>query len=256
MTTGTVYGTYFSPVGTTKKVLSAILNSFPNYSEYALNKELAPTVLNANDVLFVALPVFGGRIPSVTIEHIRKLKGNHTPAVAVVVYGNRAYEDALLELSDLLTEQGFVVIGGAAFVAQHSMAPSIAHSRPNQSDLEKAKVFGDELRDKLSKLDNITSENTVAVSGNRPYRTYNGVPFKPKASKSCIKCGICARACPAGAIPMDNPNKTNNDLCITCMHCTAICPQKARGLGKVKEKMIAANLSKACNGDKEPEWIL
>lgn len=256
MTTGTIYGGYFSPRGTTKKILSAILAGFEGYTDLPLNNELMPTTLNANDVLFIALPVFGGRIPSSTIEHLKKLNGNNTPAVAVVVYGNRAYEDALLELSDILTEGGFIVVAGGAFVAQHSMAPSIANGRPNESDLAKANDFGYAVRNKLVTLNNITAENAVTISGNKPYRTYNGVPFRPHATKACTKCGICAQACPVGAIPKDSPNKTEDNLCITCMHCVEICPQKARGLGKIKEKLVTATLQKACNGDKEPEWVL
>ncbi len=61
-------------------------------------------------------------------------KGNQTPAIAVVTYGNRDYEDALLELQTILEQNGFVVIGAAALIAEHSIVHSVGHDRPDEAD--------------------------------------------------------------------------------------------------------------------------
>ena len=73
----------------------------------------------------------------------------------------------------------------------------------------------------------------LAVPGNFPYVEMGGVPFKPKASKKCIDCGLCAKKCPTGAIPMDNFKITDKDKCITCMRCVEICPTDARDFPEI-----------------------
>ena len=65
-------------------------------------------------------------IPSVVREKIKTLAGEGKKAVTIAVYGNRAYEDALLEMNDILIQGGFTVIASAAFVAQHSIVPEVA----------------------------------------------------------------------------------------------------------------------------------
>lgn len=57
----------------------------------------------------VAAPVFGGRIPSIVAEKLNELEGHGKKAVTLVVYGNRAYEDALLELNNVVEDRGFQV---------------------------------------------------------------------------------------------------------------------------------------------------
>ena len=57
--------------------------------------------------LLVVMPVYGGRLPAIAVQRLREIRGNDSPAIAVVVYGNRAYDDALLELRDVLTANGF-----------------------------------------------------------------------------------------------------------------------------------------------------
>ena len=85
---------------------------------------------------------------------MRRVKGDGTPAVLVVVYGNREFEDALIELRDLMVEQGFRPVAGAAFIGEHSFsndATPIALGRPDAEDLVKARAFGEEVRTTLDR---------------------------------------------------------------------------------------------------------
>lgn len=66
--------------------------------------------------------------------------------MAVVVYGNRDYEDALLELHDILSENGFVVVAAGAFVARHSIFPDVAAGRPDRDDLDRMAEFAERVR--------------------------------------------------------------------------------------------------------------
>ena len=110
--------------------------------------------LPAGEPVLVSMPVYAGRIPSICREMLlAHLKGHGNPAIAVAVYGNRDYDDALVELQDLLEENGFCVIAGAAFVAQHSIFTKVAAGRPDEDDRRRMAEFGAMCREKLSGFD-------------------------------------------------------------------------------------------------------
>ena len=121
------------------------------------------------EMTVVASPVFGGRIPSVVREKIEKFSGTGKKAVTIAVYGNRAYEDALLEMNDILTKCGFTVIASGAFVAQHSMAPEIGAGRPDGEDEKEIHKFAETVK-------NSTAVENVQVPGNRPYKPEMNMP--------------------------------------------------------------------------------
>ena len=82
-----------------------------------------------------------GRIPTQTLISLNQIKANKTPAIVVCVYGNRDYDDALLELKEVVESNGFTVISAGAFVAQHSIFPQVGQNRPDEKDLTKIKEF-------------------------------------------------------------------------------------------------------------------
>lgn len=71
----------------------------------------------------------------------KNLKGSNTLAIIAAVYGNRHYDDALLQMKDILTERGFCVIAAGAFIAEHSVFPSVATRRPDEGDKAAMKKF-------------------------------------------------------------------------------------------------------------------
>ena len=120
---------YFSPCGTTK---TAVCSVAAGLGEMAKEADLTPLSaasteisLDAEDVLLCGVPSFGGRVPLTALERIKNLHGNGTAAVAVVTYGNRAFDDTFAELQDALEAQGFVVVAGGAPVYQTSLFLSL-----------------------------------------------------------------------------------------------------------------------------------
>ena len=216
---------HFSPTGGTKKVADAIAAGFQTgVVELDLTKADATVLLGENDALMAVLPVYAGRVPRISLERLSALQANGQKAVAVVVYGNREFDDALLETKNALEAGGFQVIAAAAFIAEHSIVRSIAAGRPDAEDEKIARQFA---TDVVAKMENPAP---ITVPGNDPYVELKPSAFHPAADETCVKCGVCAEQCPVGAIPLDDPSKTLGDVCINCMRCVQVCPVRSRAL--------------------------
>ena len=242
---------HFSPTGGTKKVADAIAVGLNTpVEDVDLTKEIAVPKLGGNDALMAVLPVYAGRVSQISLERLAALKGNGQKAVAVVVYGNREYDDALLETKDALEANGFRVIAAAAFIAEHSIVRSIAAGRPDAGDEALCRQFA---ADVMAKADDAAP---VQVPGNTPYKALKPSAFHPAAKENCVKCGACAEQCPVGAIGMDDPSQTNHDLCINCMRCVEACPVSSRALPDAFLTMITQMLNQNAAGYKKPAIFL
>lgn len=230
---------YFSPTGGTKKVsdiFAAAVGKEAVWHDLGDKQTLAEEP--QGKLVVVAAPVFAGRIPSVVREKIKTLAGEGKKAVAIAVYGNRAYEDALLEMNDILMQAGFTVIAAAAFVAQHSIVPEFGAGRPDAEDIKEIRIFAETVKSS-------TSAENVHVLGNRPYKPGMNVPAAPLSLPTCTACGACAKSCPADAISNeDGKMVTDAAKCILCMACIHACPLQARilppPLQQKTDNMLAA----------------
>ncbi|MBE6418431.1 MAG: 4Fe-4S dicluster domain-containing protein [Akkermansiaceae bacterium] len=246
MNTITLTQAVFSPTGGTQRVADAIVPAM-QVNKIDLCTEVEPLPLLTP--LMAVLPVYGGRLPAVAVERLRKISGQGQPAVAVVVYGNRAYEDALLELKDVLTDCGFVVVAAAAFIAEHSIVRSIAAGRPNAEDVAAAADFGKAVAAKIAAGD----KSPVTVPGNYPYKDLPQMPVVPLTLESCRGCGRCARLCPVGAIPAHAPHTTDASKCILCMRCVAVCFRRSRLLPAQVLDVFTQRLNAVAAEPKQPE---
>lgn len=244
----------FSPTGTTEKIGRAIAQATGLPVQIIdLCRESPHVTIPADALLIAAMPVYGGRLPGAAAQRLAGLRGAGGPAVAVAVYGNRAYEDALFELRDVLRGDGFVTAAAGAFVAEHSIIRTIAAGRPDAKDLAVAAGFG---RDAARKLADASALTEISVPGSEAYRERKpGRGAAPLTSDACTACGRCAAVCPMGAIPRKNPD-TTTDACIGCMRCVSVCPEHARSLPPAALDRIAGFLAQTASTPRQPELFL
>lgn len=258
---GKVSLVYFSTTNVTKKYVEAMGRAAGKPTktyDFTLPAkripEKAPS-FTSEDLVIIGIPVYGGRVPTICLEYLEALKGENTPVVLVATYGNRAYEDALVELEDLMTDRGFVVVGGAAVVGRHSFSDEIAGNRPDENDLEGAKEFIKLVIDK----DGLPMPKGV-IPGNRPYKEKGGAnTLMPVTSDACINCKACAMRCPNGVISMENPKERVKDAsaCLRCHRCVVFCPKHAISFeGENYEKMVAGCIARFGKPDRENEYFM
>jgi len=254
---------YFSPTKTTQKILEGIAQG----TEVGKVEHLDLTPPEAktlgldemqDELVLLGVPVYGGRVPLEAVPKLQRLKANRIPAVIIVVYGNREFEDALLELKDLAQESGFVPVAGGAFIGEHSFANDttpIANGRPDSEDLIKAREFGLQIRGKMKDIDSIDEVSQLEVPGNSPYKKRRKpAEISPSTQEDpCTLCETCASLCPVAAITVEETVETDKLACILCCACVKNCPTGARVVEEPMIKQMAEWLSTNCQARKEPE---
>lgn len=261
---------YFSPTGTTRTIVEAVGRgldvapprawdlTFPRTADLSLKG----STISATSPVVIGMPVYAGRLPTLAVERMRRhLQGQGRPAVLVVVYGNRAFEDALLELRDLAEELGFIPLAGGAFIGEHSFSRPeypIAAGRPDREDAAQAMALGQQARNKLNRIAHPRDLPCLHVPGNFPYRERGpAVPLAPETlPETCTQCGSCIKACPAAAITLVTDGvSTDAALCLRCCACIRLCPVEARIIPpRVLE--FGQKLHAMCAQRKEPEFFL
>jgi ferredoxin len=260
----TVYSIYFSPTGTTEKAANAIATGtgLP-YESIDLtrfkNRQTSRHSFSKNDLVIAGTPVYGGRIPINLDDFFSGLSGNGAPVVALVVYGNREYEDALIELKIRLEERGFKVIAAAAFIGEHTYSHQIAGGRPDASDLKTAGEFGGKI---IRQIDKAT-RGKLTVKGNYPYIAMGSDPAKmgPAAAAAlvtatgdCTRCGVCADECPWGVITVGDTVSVDYTRCLRCLRCIRVCPAGALKINNPDFYTAIAKFEERMSGrHQEPE---
>jgi ferredoxin len=237
---------YFSGTRTTEKIVRHISKRLAERwgAESKIHDFTLPgarddaRAFDARELVILGVPTYAGRVPNVLLPYLtEKLIGGGALAVPIVLFGNRNYDDSLIELRNILESDGFHTVGGAAFVGEHSFSYVLGAGRPDARDIKIADSFADEIFDRTENLTEAPKEPAF-VKGEDPIRPYytprdrnskpiNILKVKSKVNEDCTGCGICAKVCPMGSIdPQDVSRYTG--ICIKCGACIKKCPEKAR----------------------------
>lgn len=256
---------YFSPTGTTQAVVNGIASGIEcgrveqlDITHPSAREE--PLSLSGKELLIIGLPVYMGRVPAILSEWLQMMKADNTPAVCVVVYGNRVYEDALLELTDFVRGAGCRLIAGAAYIGEHSFSSPetpTAEGRPDVADLQHAALFGQTISEKMASLSQMMIPD-LSIPGCHPYRGDSTLWVVDciAVSDACTGCNVCVDSCPTGAIDPEDPRKTRIDQCITCCACIKKCPEQARMMKPGLVRDASMRLSTLYKERKEPELFV
>lgn len=249
-----LYAFYFSPTGGVKNILDIFLSEW-NCDKTLIGlsdkADLSDITFNKDDICVFAVPSFSGRVPQFIIPIISGMDGAGAKTILVTGFGNRAFDDTLLELFNTLTESNFLCFAAMAAVTRHSVLPRYGKGRPDSKDITQIKEFSEKCRNAVNQ-----EVNSITVSGNFPYRKYQSVPINPKVGKSCNGCGLCAKECPVNAIDPQRLNKTDKNKCISCLRCVAQCPSHARYINKFILKIAEIGMKKLCADRKENSFFI
>ena len=246
-----VTGVIFSPTANTKKYVNSALDAVKLPTELIdLTTTFEPLkrIFSEDELLILGAPVYSGRIPNVARHRFSELRGNNTKCILVASYGNRHYDDALIEMKDLMTENGFEVVGACAVIGKHTYG-NIQVDRPDENDFTEMKNF---IHNVINKGDNTEFD----IPGSHPYKEGgSGGKFKPLTADNCIKCGKCVKSCPVGAIA-DDCRTIDKDKCLSCFRCINICPVHAKNSDTDEYNTFAVNFTERLKQRRENEFYL
>lgn len=268
---------YFSPTSTSKQIAHAIVQGMRLAHTSVIDVTFGGTdkiQIPENEMAVIAVPVYGGRVAPLALQRMKDISGNNTPAVLVVVYGNRAYEQSLMELDAFAVRQGFKVIGAATFIGEHSFHSDvypIASGRPDKDDLGFAGAFGEKLFEKCiaaADPEHLYPVNVRAIT--RPKQSFfrllcflrgvikmrkskAPVPRTPSTDEErCIHCDVCVKMCPTGAIVKGEEQSTDAGKCIRCCACVKSCLEHARSFPTPFAPLLSKNFTR----QKQPQTLL
>lgn len=240
-----VTAVYFSPTGGTKTYVCALAEKLDeNYTAVDLTSPAAREreyAFGPDDMVIFGAPVYAGRLPILPSGLYDRIRGDNTPAICAVTYGNREFDDALLEMKDICESRGFSCIAAAAWLAQHTYSDKLAGGRPDPADLQETLAFAEKIKEKLK----AGNTDGPEIPGNHPYREGKRLPMHTEPGDRCTECGFCAGVCPAGAIRNGAGMEADGEKCIGCLACVKRCPRGARlvndpELAAVREKLEPA----------------
>ena len=245
-----IHSLYFSPTGGTAKYAKAMVEGAAEalacpatISSFTLPREREEVRhFSGDELLIIGSPTYAGKLPNKILpEFQEKLRGEHTPVLLFVTYGNRNFDNSLAELLSVLRANGFLPLAAAAFACRHAFSNRICPERPRDEELAAARGFAARAAEALkaaacADAEAVSLAFTVPGDAEAPYyvpKGEDGAPAKFLKAKpltdleKCLHCGACAAHCPMGSI--DSSDTANvPGICIKCQACVRGCKQGAK----------------------------
>lgn len=240
-----VWSMYFSGTGTTEKVVKKLADLIGDKLGIERgNIDFTPKIsrekeysFTSEDVVIFGTPVVAGRVPNVLLKFLSTIKGGGALVVPIVMFGNRNYDDALIELRDILKNDNFIPVGAGAFVGEHAFSTILGKGRPDEEDFKVVEFLAEKVVENIESKKYLKEE--LFVKGETPYRWYyqpkdsQGNPIdirkvKPKTNMEiCNRCGLCVEICPMSSIEKEHVDVVSG-ICIKCCACVKKCPLGAK----------------------------
>lgn len=262
---------YFSPTGTTNKIISSIIKGMEIVNNQIIDLTFPETrntcIPSINgDMVLIGVPVYEEKVPEIIYEVLANLKGNGKPIVLVGVYGNIGDGIVLNELDFMAKNSGFKVVAASSFIGEHSFSTDeipIAQNRPNNEDLKRAEEFGRNIIEKMKGINDLKDISLKIPQGKLPLmakivpknsaRLFTKTPIVDM--NICTHCNICVKLCPCGAINKENL-EINEGQCLRCFSCVKRCPKNARKIVYTPRFLVSKVLKMKNKVIKEPKIYL
>lgn len=158
----------------------------PGGSVYKMGATKKTYHFGRDELVIFGIPVYAGRVPNKILSDIEKgFRGDDTPLIPISVYGNRNFDDALMELKMVLEDRGFHSVAMGNDPVENYYVPLKEDGTP--AKFLKAKPVTD--------IDRCTGCDLCAEIC--PMNSIDDKDYS--VSGICIKCHACIRNCPAHA---------------------------------------------------------
>lgn len=263
---------YFTGTDRTKIIINTMANRLAkdldideilDYNFTTKGARKAPPKFQPKDLVLCGLPTIAGRVPNLMLPYLERIQGNGAKGIAIMTFGNRSYDDSLMELYQIMKAQDIQVLAGGAFVGEHSFSKILAKGRPDLKDLEICDEFAQKVGEKIKNKD----WSEPKIKGNWPLSPYytprdrhgKGIDIrkvKPKTKRNlCIDCKICAEVCPMEAIDHKDVSQVPG-ICMKCCACEKKCPTRAKYFDDPGYLYHARELEELYDRRAEPEYFL
>ena len=237
---------YFSGTGNSKWVANKIADKIGDKAYDISNLSEIPEVHNEKQIGLV-FPIYAWGIPEPMTIFARHLKKVETFTFGICTCGGNA-GIALKKLSKIyhLDSSYSIIMPSNYIIGEDIEKESIILKKIKLASKEIDKISNEIIQRK--KVYNVNEgalpilKSTLINKGfNRFAR--NTKPFYVDKEK-CIKCGLCAKMCPASTIKLVDGSPRWNKKCYQCLRCINNFPQTAIQYGKKTEKRGRYNISK------------